>query len=97
MNETAQFIFITAAGFVLGALFFGGLWFTVKKSVSAKNPAWWIFGSLIVRMAIALLGFYYMSQFGWQAMLLGLFGFITARFMVMFFTKKYDNKENLLK
>ncbi|MBE0423087.1 MAG: ATP synthase subunit I [Lutibacter sp.] len=97
MNEVIQFIFIIATGAVLGALFFGGLWLTVKKSVSAKNPAWLIFGSLIVRMTIAMFGFYYLSQFGLQAMLLGLFGFIAARFMVLFFTKKYDKKENLLK
>ena len=97
MNEITQLIFIIAAGFLLGALFFGGLWFTVKKSVSAKNPAWLIFGSMIFRMAMALSGFYYLSQFGCQAMLLGLLGFIAARFMVMYFTKKYDEKQNLLK
>jgi hypothetical protein len=30
-------------------------------------------------------------------MLLALLGFIAARFMVMYFTKKYDEKGNLLK
>lgn len=97
MNEITLFVLLLAAGFVLGMLFFGGLWLTVKKSLSAKNSAWLIFGSFVVRMAIVLSGFYYVSQFGWQAMLFGMLGFIMARFMVMHFTKKYEEKENLLK
>jgi F1F0 ATPase subunit 2 len=97
MNEITTFVLLLAAGFVLGSLFFGGLWLTVKKSVSAKNPVWLIFGSFVVRTGIALLGFYYVAQFGWKAMLLALLGFIAARFMVMYFTKKYDEKGNLLK
>lgn len=97
MNEITQYVLILTAGFVLGSLFFGGLWFTLKKLVTAKNPAWLIFGSLVVRMGIALLAFYYVTQFGWQAMLLSLLGFIAARFMVVYFTKKHDAKENLLK
>lgn len=97
MNEIAQYVLILSASFVLGSLFFGGLWFTLKKLVTAKNPAWLIFGSFVVRTGIALLGFYYVAQFGWKAMLLALLGFIAARFMVMYFAKKYDEKENLLK
>lgn len=95
MNEIIPFVLIFAEGFVLGVLFFGGLWFTVKKSVSARNPIWWIFGSFIVRTGIVLSGFYYMAQFGWQAMLLGLLGLIMARFIIMHFTKRYDAKQNL--
>lgn len=85
-----------AAGSLMGGLFFGGLWFTVKKSISSKNPALRIFISFILRMGMALLGFYYMAQFGWQAMLLGLFGFTAARFIVTYFTERYDKKQNWL-
>lgn len=97
MNEIIQFVFMLTSGFVLGVLFFGGLWFTVKKSVSVKNPVLWIFGSFIVRMGIVLLGFYYLIQFGWHAMFLGLFGLIMARFITMYFIRKYDAKQNILK
>ncbi|MDF1517463.1 MAG: ATP synthase subunit I [Lutibacter sp.] len=97
MNEIIQYILMLTTGFVLGMLFFGGLWFTVKKSVSAKNPVVWIVGSFIVRMGSVLLGFYYMAQFGWRAMFLGLLGLIMARIITMYFIKKYDAKQHLSK
>ena len=43
-----------AAGVLLGAIFFGGLWLTVRKGVSSKQPALWFFGSLLLRMSIVL-------------------------------------------
>ena len=43
---------------LLGALFFGGLWWTVRKGVSSTQPALWFFGSLLLRTSIALAGFY---------------------------------------
>lgn len=96
MNELIQYILILTAGFVLGVLFFAGLWFTVKKSVSAKNPILWILGSFIVRMGFVLPGFYHMAQFGWHAMFLGLFGLILARFIIKYFIRNYDAKQNIL-
>ena len=48
-----------AAGLLLGALFFGGLWWTVIKGVRSQRPALWFFGSLILRLSITLEGFYF--------------------------------------
>jgi hypothetical protein len=39
MNETLLMILAFIAGIALGIIFFGGLWFTVKKIVAAKMPA----------------------------------------------------------
>ena len=58
MNEWVTLSLALMAGLLLGAIFFGGLWWTVQKGVSAKNPALWFFGSLLLRMSIALAGFY---------------------------------------
>ena len=58
-----------AAGLLLGAFFFGGLWWTVRKGMSAKRPALWFFGSLLLRMSIALAGFYFVSDGHWDRLL----------------------------
>ena len=76
-----------ALGFLLGIFFFGGLWFTVKKALEIKRPAWWVFGSFMVRMGITLSGFYFISMHGWQYLLFCLAGFIIARYVVMRWTK----------
>ena len=55
-----------SAGVLLGAIFFGGLWWTVRKGVSSEQPAFWFFGSLLLRMSIALAGFYFVSDGHWE-------------------------------
>jgi len=42
-----------AAGLVLGAIFFGGLWWTVRRGLGAAQPALWFFGGLLLRMGVA--------------------------------------------
>ena len=85
------------AGVALGTLFFGGLWYTVKKVVVAKVPALWIFGSFFLRMGITLVGFYFISSGNWKRLLICVAGFIAARFFVIQFTKSIDEKQVHLK
>lgn len=58
MNETLILTLAGVAGTALGALFFGGLWWTVRKGVSSQRPAFWFFGSFLLRMSLTLAGFY---------------------------------------
>lgn len=74
------------AGALLGAIFFGGLWWTVRKGVASKHPAPWLLGSLIVRTGIVLAGFYFVSGTHWNRLLVCLLGFTIARFFVVRFT-----------
>jgi len=83
MNELVQIVMVLLAGMLLGALFFGGLWWTVRKGLSARQPALWFGASLLVRTAVVLAGFYFIAGPDWKRLLLCLFGFIVARFMVM--------------
>ncbi|MBK8490875.1 MAG: ATP synthase subunit I [Saprospirales bacterium] len=87
MNEISYRIVAFVLGLVLGTIFFGGLWFTVKKSVVSKTPALWIFGSFIFRVGIIMLGFYFISSGSWQRLLISLAGFIVARFIVAHITR----------
>ena len=41
MRELLLLAAASAAGLLLGAIFFGGLWFTVRKGVSSQRPALW--------------------------------------------------------
>ena len=97
MNEIVYMILAFIVGLFLGIIFFGGLWFTVKKLVTSKLPALWFLGSFILRVSITLIGFYYISTGSWQRLLICVAGFITARFAVIHFTKLSEEKQVLLK
>ena len=82
MNEALILVLAWVAGVLLGAVFFGGLWWTVRKGVSSQRPALWFFGSLLLRVSIALAGFYIVSGGHWERLLACLLGFVIARFLV---------------
>lgn len=63
-------------------MFFGGLWWTVRKGLSSQQPARWFFGSLLLRTILALAGFYVIANGHWQRLLLCLLGFAMARQIV---------------
>ena len=87
MNEGLLLALALSAGLLLGVMFFGGLWWTVRRGVASERPAFWFFGSLLLRMSIALAGFYFVSGGHWERLLLCLVGFVVARLMVMGLTR----------
>jgi F1F0 ATPase subunit 2 len=82
MSELAQIVMVLIAGMLLGGVFFGGLWWTVRRGLSAKQPALWFGVSLLLRSAIVLAGFYLVAGPDWQRLLLCLLGFIIARYII---------------
>ena len=82
MNETMQLSLAMLAGLLLGALFFGGLWWTVTKGLASPRPALWFTGSLLLRTGIALTGFYFVSDGNWKRLVICLSGFIIARIII---------------
>lgn len=82
MNETVALLLAWMAGCLLGVIFYGGLWWTVGKGVSSKRPALWFSASLLLRVAIALGGFYFVGAGHWVWLVLCLLGFSTARMAV---------------
>lgn len=72
-----------AMGAALGGIFFIGLWWTVRKGLNAKNPAIWFLLSFLLRMGVALMGFYWIAQWGqWQHLALALLGFVLTRMLL---------------
>ena len=74
--------FALLAGVLLGAIFFGGLWWTVLKGVSARRPELWFLASLLLRTGLALAGFYFVAGDSWKRLLACLLGFVIARMIV---------------
>jgi F1F0 ATPase subunit 2 len=74
-------------GVFLGVVFFGGLWWTVRKGVSSKNSALWFFCSGLARMSVALLGFYLVSGGRLDRLSFCFFGFIAVRVVVSLVTR----------
>ena len=87
MNEALMMVLALLFGAVLGVVFFGGLWWTVRKSLHSNRPALWIFGSLLLRISIVAAGFYLLAGHHWERLLLCLFGFVAARFAVIRLTR----------
>ncbi len=92
-----ELILSVLAGSTLGLIFFGGLWWTVRKGMTADNPALWFFGSAVIRMSIALTGFYFVMAGDWHRLLAALVGFvivrmILTRFMPLLSQNSSENK-----
>lgn len=87
MSETLILAIAGVAGLVLGAVFFGGLWWTVRKGVVSPRPALWFLGSMLLRTGFVVAGFYFVGGGQWQRLLACLLGFISARFIVMQLTR----------
>ena len=87
MHEALTLILAWMAGVALGAIFFGGLWWTVRKAVSSKQPALWFLVSLLLRMSITVAGFYGFARGHWQRLGLCLVGFVMARLVVTWLTR----------
>ncbi len=88
MNEILTLLLAWVAGLFLGAFFFGGLWWSVRRGVASKHPALWFLGSALVRMSVVLAGFYFIGREHWERLLLCLLGFVIARFLVIVITRR---------
>jgi F1F0 ATPase subunit 2 len=89
-NEILNLVLPFGAGILLGGIFYGGLWWTIRKAVLSKHTAFWFLGSLIVRMSITLTGFYFASEGQWQRVLISIVGFALARMAVTRLTQEYN-------
>ena len=75
------------AGGVLGAVFFGGLWWTVRRGAVSPTPARWFLGSLLLRTTFVVAGFYVVGGGQPARMGLCLLGFVLARAVVLRMTR----------
>ena len=70
-------------GAILGLIYFGGLWLTVRRVTTGKHQAIVMLGSFIIRNALMVIGFYPVIRQGWQYALICLAGIIIIRFILI--------------
>jgi F1F0 ATPase subunit 2 len=83
MNELPYLILSLLAGALLGAFFFGGLWWTVQKGLTARNPGLLFLGSFLLRMGGVVAGFFFVSGGHWERLVACLLAFVVMKFIVV--------------
>lgn len=70
------------AGLLVGAAYFAGLWWTVRKVTRVSRPAPWLLGSFVMRSLVALGVFALVLRLGSPlALVAALIGFMAARWL----------------
>jgi len=87
MSEIAKILAAVLAGMMLGAFFFGGLWWTVRKTLTSPQAGLWFSGSFLARTTVTMIGFYLAAQGDWRRVTGCVAGFLGARLLVMRFTR----------
>ena len=70
------------AGLALGALYFGGLWWTVRRVPTWRRPERALLASFVVRALLVLPAFVALALQGPGPLVAALVGFLVARFAV---------------
>jgi F1F0 ATPase subunit 2 len=83
MSDLPALVLALLAGAMLGAFFFGGLWWTVQRGTASDRPALWFLVSLLLRTGVVLGGFYAVAQGHWSSLAASLLGFLIARVIVV--------------
>ena len=87
MREYLPLVVAFFWGLLLGALFFGGLWLTVRVALFSPRGALWFLASLLARTAVTLGGFYLAARHGLEVLLPCFLGFLVARAVVTWRTR----------
>ncbi len=88
MSEAFFLILAWMAGLVLGSVFFGGLWWTVRRGVVSKQPEMLFMCSFLLRMGITVSGFLLVGREDWKRLVVCLAGFVMARLVVIWLTRQ---------
>jgi F1F0 ATPase subunit 2 len=82
-HDIVTLVIVFHVGLGIGAFYFGGLWWTVRRLPDSTSPAWLTFGSFSVRMGVTLLVFYLAMGGRWERLGVCFAGFLVARHFVM--------------
>lgn len=75
------------AGVLLGAFFFGGLWWTIRIGPPSEWTGLLFSGSFLLRVGVAVAGFYLVSRGDWRRLVACLVGFLIARVAITQFIR----------
>lgn len=83
INDVGGWALALVAGAALGVLFFGGLRWTLERSLRSAWPVAWQLGSSLVRTGFTLAGIALASGGRWDRMLVALTAFTAARLWIV--------------
>ncbi|MHB1391150.1 MAG: N-ATPase subunit AtpR [Thermoleophilia bacterium] len=84
MNQIIYFAGALMVGLGLGAVYFGGLWHTLRRLPDSRRPGLLVFSSYFGRIALCVAGFFLVGRGGhWERMLIALAGLLAARFFLV--------------
>jgi F1F0 ATPase subunit 2 len=75
----AELLMASGVGLVLGSLFFGGLWLTLRRIPNWRHPGLGMLASLLLRLALVGSGLYLLADGHWQRYAAALPGLLIAR------------------
>jgi F1F0 ATPase subunit 2 len=79
MSEPIRILLPFMTGMAIGALYFTGLWFTVRNLPDSGRPVALVFWSFMARASIAVTGFYVVMNGRWEQLAAALLGFLLVR------------------
>ena len=71
------------AGIGFGIFYFCGLWLTVRRLTTARRPVLMSLSSFFGRLAVVLVGFYFVMGGRWERLIACLVGFLAVRIVVV--------------
>lgn len=83
--STVAILIRLLGGAAIGVLFYGGLWFTVRRLPASRYRFWLLLGSFGIRTLLVLSAFLLLIEKRWDYALFCLIGFTMARFSVLRF------------
>ena len=87
LHEVLPLLGAFVLGSALGAFFFGGLWWTLKRALASPRAWLWQLASLLLRSGVTVFGFWAVGAGSWQRLLACLLGFVVARAVVLRITQ----------
>lgn len=83
MSSLLSFGLAFLGGLALGLAYFASLWLVLQRLPTARHPVALAMGSLLGRVALAVVGFYLIGAGDWRRFLLALAGFASARLLLV--------------
>jgi F1F0 ATPase subunit 2 len=83
VGELTRWVLLAAAGGLLGSVYFGGLWLTVRRLPDTDHPAALVLGSFVLRVALVAAGFVWLLAGDPLRLVAVLAGFLAIRVLLV--------------
>ncbi|MGD2245256.1 MAG: ATP synthase subunit I [Candidatus Aminicenantes bacterium] len=84
MNEIVNLVLFFLAGTGMGFIYFGGLWWTVRRLPGSRQPHLLAYASFLVRSGFCLAGLILVARGGrWEHVIVSLLGIIGTRWILV--------------